>query len=83
MGNNAFKDKDYIKKRYGTALRVFGFMQGFAILALLFFSLVFTGRFYWLHNYEKAIKNRCISKVEIVDININHGFDDIESFLYT
>lgn len=83
MGNSAFKDRDYIKKRYGTAKRVFGFMQGLAVFALLLFVLLFTGRFYWLYNFEEAIKSRHISKVEIVEINTNHGFDDIESFLYT
>ena len=83
MGNSAFKDRDYIKKRYDTANGVFGFMQGGSVFALLLFALLFTGRFYWLHNFKEATKSRRIRKVEIVEININHGFDDIESFLYT
>lgn len=82
MINSAFKDKDYIKRRYGTAQRVFGFLQGFGVFAVLLFLLVFTCRFYWLHNFDKAIKNGQVLDVEIVEININQGFNDIESCLY-
>ena len=83
MINGAFKDQGYIKRRYGTAQRVFRFMQGFAVLGILFFLLSFTSRFYWLHNFDKAIKNGKVVEVNIVEIKMNPGLGDLKSFLYT
>ena len=45
MIHNAFSDQKYIKKRYGTAKRVFMFMESVAVVAIFIFFIVFAGRF--------------------------------------
>lgn len=82
MIHKAFNDQNYIKERYGTANRVFLFMQSFAVFALFLFFAVFVCGLYWVNQFEKALELNDVAEGEVTRIDINQGFNDTESFVY-